>query len=66
MQLIDAAGLGSKGEYTRSAETLYWLSHITRNSSYRIFSGTPKEVAAYMLSMGAVVEFQPVNVLLSS
>jgi gamma-glutamyltranspeptidase/glutathione hydrolase len=48
MQLLEAADLGSKGNYTQSAETLYWLAHITRNANYRAFSGTDKEVAAYM------------------
>jgi hypothetical protein len=48
MQMIEAAGLGDKGSDTNSAETLYWLSHITRNAANRVFSGTPEEVANFM------------------
>jgi gamma-glutamyltranspeptidase/glutathione hydrolase len=48
MQMIEAAGLGDKGSYANSAETLYWLSHITRNAANRVFSGTPEEVAKFM------------------
>lgn len=48
MNLIEAADLASSGPYTESAETLFWLSQIVRNGSFRGFEGTDAEVEAYM------------------
>lgn len=48
MNLIEAAELEKLGSYTESAESLFWLSHITRNANNRDFSGDKTKVEAYM------------------
>jgi gamma-glutamyltranspeptidase / glutathione hydrolase len=48
MQLLEAAHLGAEGEYTQSANALYWLSHITRSGNDRLSSGDADERAAYL------------------
>jgi gamma-glutamyltranspeptidase/glutathione hydrolase len=51
MNLLEAADLASIGHYADSAESLYWMSHITRAglSLSRPLTGTPEEIEDYYL-----------------